>query len=117
MKAEIKTLEDNVNQLEEMLSKKRAENQPQAASTPFSLAVPQSEQVSYTFWFLQRAAWIILLKLFVRACVHVCVRAGATVVSSFTVYLIRCTVMCYVHRTQHGFCIESNISNFFLFLV
>jgi len=65
-KAEMKTLEDNVNQLEEMLSKKRAENQPQAASTPFSLALPQSEQVSYTFWFLQRAAWMMILKPFVR---------------------------------------------------
>jgi hypothetical protein len=49
MKAEIKSLEDTVKQLEEKLAKKRAENQPQAASTPFSVALPQSELVSHTF--------------------------------------------------------------------
>ena len=70
-KAEMKALEDTVNQLEEKLGKKRAENQPQAASTPFSLALPQSEQVSCAFWFLQRSGWMMTLELFV--CVCVCV--------------------------------------------
>jgi hypothetical protein len=76
-KAEIKALEDTVKQLEEKLGKKRAENQPQAASTPFSLALPQSEQVSYVFWFLQTAAWMMTLKLFV------CVR-------SYCCFIIHC---------------------------
>jgi phage shock protein A len=52
IKDEVKALEDTVNQLEEKLSKKKAENQPQAASTPVSLVLPQSEQVSHTLWFL-----------------------------------------------------------------
>jgi uncharacterized protein involved in tolerance to divalent cations len=63
-KAEMKTLEDTVKQLEEKLRKKRAENQPQAASTPFSLALPRSEHVSYAFWFLQMSAWMKTLKIF-----------------------------------------------------
>ena len=69
MKAEIKALEDIVNQLEQKLAKKRAENQPHAASTPVSSALPQSEQVSHAVWFLQRAAWMTLkLFVFVRRC-------------------------------------------------
>jgi hypothetical protein len=41
----LKTLEVTANQLEEKLVKKRAEHRPQAASTPLSLVLPQSEQV------------------------------------------------------------------------
>ncbi|XP_021916559.1 coiled-coil domain-containing protein 18-like isoform X2 [Zootermopsis nevadensis] len=46
VKGELKTLEDTLNQLEGKLSKKKADNQPQAASTPVSLILPQSEQIS-----------------------------------------------------------------------
>jgi phage shock protein A len=60
MKDEVKALEDAVEQLEEKLSKKKADNQPQAASTPVSPLLPQSEQVSHVVWFLQRAAWMAL---------------------------------------------------------
>jgi phage shock protein A len=56
IKDEVKALEDTVNQLEEKLSKKKAENQPQAASTPLRVVLPQSEQVSHAILFLQRAA-------------------------------------------------------------
>jgi hypothetical protein len=55
VKAEVKTLEDTLNQLEEKLSKKKADNRPQAASTPVSLILPQSEQVSHAVWFSQKA--------------------------------------------------------------
>jgi hypothetical protein len=46
VKDELKSLEDTLNQLEEKLSKKKADNQPQAASMSVSL-IPQSEQVSH----------------------------------------------------------------------
>jgi hypothetical protein len=51
MKDMLKTLEVTVNELEEKLSKKRAENQPLAASTPLSLVLSQSEQVSHAVQF------------------------------------------------------------------
>jgi hypothetical protein len=47
----LKMLEATVNQLEEKLVKKRAEHQPQAASTPVSLVLPQSEQVRHAVQF------------------------------------------------------------------
>jgi hypothetical protein len=48
-KAEIKALQDTMYKLEENLAKMRAQNQQQGASTPFRLALPQSEQVSDEF--------------------------------------------------------------------
>ncbi|XP_023706005.1 myosin-6 isoform X2 [Cryptotermes secundus] len=46
MKDMLKMLEVTVNELEEKLLKKRAEQRPQAASTPISMVLPQPEQVS-----------------------------------------------------------------------
>jgi hypothetical protein len=47
----LKKLEDTVNELEEKLAKKRAEHEPQAASTPVSLILSQSKQVRHAVQF------------------------------------------------------------------
>jgi hypothetical protein len=47
----LKMLEVTVNELEEKLAKKRAEYEPQTASTPVNLALSQSKQVRHAVQF------------------------------------------------------------------
>jgi hypothetical protein len=68
-KAEIKAFQDTVNKLQEKLAKMRAQNQKQGASTPFRLALPQSEQVSDTFSsYRGQSNLCVCVCVFVRSC-------------------------------------------------